>query len=108
LASIIVYLIVGVLGLILMSVLELSPRQSLLVASLAVLILFRLLRIFINKYLEKVSKNSGPSAEKNIPPASRSTAASSWNCPCGKTNPGYTSTCSCGKNKRDVLLENKN
>lgn len=28
-----------------------------------------------------------------------------WRCTCGKTNPVYTSTCVCGKNKRDVPLD---
>ena len=26
-----------------------------------------------------------------------------WKCTCGKTNYSYVSTCSCGKNKREVL-----
>ncbi|MBQ9967442.1 MAG: hypothetical protein IJO88_01810 [Oscillospiraceae bacterium] len=25
-----------------------------------------------------------------------------WECPCGRTNPNYTSTCVCGKNKREL------
>lgn len=28
-----------------------------------------------------------------------------WTCSCGKVNPAYLSTCSCGKNKRELTVE---
>jgi len=29
-------------------------------------------------------------------------AGKGWKCTCGKTNPSYTTSCSCGVNKRDI------
>lgn len=32
----------------------------------------------------------------------------SWNCTCGRKNFSYVSTCTCGKNKREVIMEQAN
>ena len=31
----------------------------------------------------------------------------SWNCGCGRNNSSYVSTCACGKNKREFIMENQ-
>ena len=32
----------------------------------------------------------------------------SWNCSCGRKNSSYVSTCTCGKNKREITMEQAN
>ncbi|MBQ9968141.1 MAG: hypothetical protein IJO88_05415 [Oscillospiraceae bacterium] len=29
----------------------------------------------------------------------------SWNCTCGRKNSSYVSTCACGKQKREIIME---
>lgn len=41
--------------------------------------------------------NARNDAQKRVPPSDR------WECACGKMNPPYIFTCSCGRNKRDQV-----
>lgn len=70
-----------------------------LIALLIVSEVFFIFCRFVKKGQGKMNEKIEESASK-IP-----VAENDWICSCGKRNPAYTSTCVCGKNKRDITLK---